>query len=38
MDREGTLEALRRAVALGAGEEVRELIEQALAIEPSLAG
>jgi tetratricopeptide (TPR) repeat protein len=37
MDREGTLEALRRAVALGAGEDVRELIRQALAIEPSVA-
>jgi hypothetical protein len=34
LDREGTLEALRRAVALGAGEEVRELIAQALALEP----
>jgi tetratricopeptide (TPR) repeat protein len=38
VDREGTLEALRRAVALGAGEDVRELIVQALALEPSLAG
>jgi tetratricopeptide (TPR) repeat protein len=38
VDREGTLEALRRAMALGAGEDVRELIVQALAIEPSLAG
>ncbi len=37
MDREGTLEALRRATALGAGEEVRELIIQALALEPKLA-
>jgi tetratricopeptide (TPR) repeat protein len=37
MDREGTLEALRRATALGAGEDVRELILQALAIEPSIA-
>jgi hypothetical protein len=36
-DREGTLEALRRAIALGAGEEVRELIAQALALEPKLA-
>jgi tetratricopeptide (TPR) repeat protein len=36
-DREGTLEALRRAMALGAGEEVRELIVQALALEPKLA-
>jgi tetratricopeptide (TPR) repeat protein len=38
MDREGTLEALRKAMALGAGEEVRELMLQALAIEPSMAG
>ena len=37
MDREGTLEALRRATALGAGEDVRELISQALALEPRLA-
>ena len=37
MDREGTLQALRRATALGAGEDVRELILQALAIEPSIA-
>jgi tetratricopeptide (TPR) repeat protein len=37
MDREGALSALRRATALGAGEEVRELIVQALAIEPGLA-
>jgi tetratricopeptide (TPR) repeat protein len=37
MDREGTLEALRRAAALGAGEEVRELILQALALEPRMA-
>ena len=35
MDREGALEALRRALALGAGEEVRELIVQALALEPT---
>jgi hypothetical protein len=34
-DREGALDALRRATALGAGGEVRELIEQALALEPS---
>jgi hypothetical protein len=38
MDREGALEALRRALALGAGKEVHGLVEQALAIEPSLAG
>ncbi len=36
MDREGALNALRRALALGAGEEVRELVVQALAIEPSV--
>jgi hypothetical protein len=38
MDREGALNALRRALALGAGEEVNELVVQALAIEPSVAG
>jgi len=38
MDREGALEAFRRAIALGAGEELNGLVEQALAIEPSLAG
>jgi tetratricopeptide (TPR) repeat protein len=37
LDREGTLEALRRAVALGGGDEVRELITQALALEPQVA-
>ncbi len=37
VDREGTLEALRRAMALGAGEDVRELIAQALALEPQVA-
>jgi hypothetical protein len=37
MDREGALEAFRRALALGAGEEVRDLVIEALAIEPSLA-
>ncbi len=37
LDREGALEALRRALALGAGEEVRELVIQALALEPRLA-
>jgi hypothetical protein len=36
MDREGALGALRRALALGAGEEVHELVVQALAIEPSV--
>jgi hypothetical protein len=38
MDREGALEAFRRAIALGAGEELNGLVAQALAIEPSLAG
>jgi Tetratricopeptide repeat len=37
LDREGALEALRRAMALGAGGDVRELIVQALAIEPGVA-
>src|SRR6202049_1432164 len=32
MDREGALEALRRALALGANEEARELLAQALAM------
>jgi hypothetical protein len=35
-DREGTLEALRRAMALGASEDVRELMLQALVLEPRL--
>jgi hypothetical protein len=38
LDREGALEAFRRAMALGAGADVRELIAQALALEPSVAG
>ncbi len=38
MDREGALSALRRASALGAGGEVREMIRQALALEPQMAG
>ena len=38
MDREGALRALERAIALGAGGEVRDLIAQALALEPSIAG
>jgi tetratricopeptide (TPR) repeat protein len=38
LDREGALEALRRAMALGAGTDVRDLIVQALALEPSIAG
>jgi hypothetical protein len=37
MDREGALEALRRALALGADGEVHELVAQALAIEPKVA-
>src|SRR6267378_3177193 len=37
MDREGALGALKRALALGAGEDVRELVVQALAIEPRAA-
>src|SRR5438132_1835180 len=37
MDREGALNALRRALALGAGDEVHALVVQALAIEPSVA-
>jgi tetratricopeptide (TPR) repeat protein len=35
LDREGALQALGRASELGAGESVREPIEQALALEPS---
>jgi tetratricopeptide (TPR) repeat protein len=37
VDREGSLEALRRALSLGAGDDVRALVEQALALEPRLA-
>jgi hypothetical protein len=37
MDREGALSALKRALALGAGEEVHDLVAQALALEPSVA-
>ncbi len=37
LDREGSLDAFRRALALGAGEEVRSLVEQALALEPKIA-
>jgi tetratricopeptide (TPR) repeat protein len=36
-DREGSLRALERALSLGAGEEVRALLAQALAMEPSVA-
>jgi tetratricopeptide (TPR) repeat protein len=37
LDREGALDALRRAMALGAGADARDLIVQALALEPSVA-
>ncbi|MCW3031055.1 MAG: hypothetical protein JWM66_1188, partial [Solirubrobacterales bacterium] len=37
VDREGALDALRRASALGGGEGVGELIAQALALEPQVA-
>src|SRR5271163_2965369 len=37
MDREGALKALKRALALGATEDLQELIETALAIEPTVA-
>jgi hypothetical protein len=37
MDREGALQALRRALALGAEGDVHELVIQALAIEPQAA-
>jgi tetratricopeptide (TPR) repeat protein len=37
VDREGALGALERALALGAGSDVRELVAQALALEPRLA-
>jgi tetratricopeptide (TPR) repeat protein len=33
-DREGALDAFRRATELGGGDHLRELIEQALALEP----
>ena len=36
-DREGALKALERALALGAGQDVRDLLAEALAIEPSVA-
>src|SRR5262249_57724816 len=35
LDREGSLAALRRALELGAGGDARELLTQALALEPS---
>src|SRR5271167_3860486 len=37
MDREGALKALERALSLGAGEDVKDLLMQALAIEPTVA-
>jgi tetratricopeptide (TPR) repeat protein len=37
-DREGALEAFRRAISLGAAAAVEDLIEQALALEPRSAG
>jgi cytochrome c-type biogenesis protein CcmH/NrfG len=37
LDREGALAALRRASSLGGGGEVREMIAQALALEPQFA-
>jgi tetratricopeptide (TPR) repeat protein len=37
MDREGALEAFRRALKLGADGEVHDLIAQALTIEPTIA-
>ncbi|HEX4437679.1 MAG TPA: tetratricopeptide repeat protein [Solirubrobacteraceae bacterium] len=37
MDREGALEALRKAISLGARGEIDELVERALAIEPTVA-
>jgi len=36
-DREGSLEAFRRALSLGATDDLRELIDQALALEPAAA-
>jgi hypothetical protein len=37
LDREGALDAFRRALALGAREQVDDLVVQALAMEPSVA-
>jgi tetratricopeptide (TPR) repeat protein len=37
LDREGALQALRRATSLETSDELRELIEQALALEPGMA-
>ena len=36
VDREGALEAFRKALALGGGGEISDLIAQALALEPSV--
>jgi tetratricopeptide (TPR) repeat protein len=38
MDREGALSALRHAISLGAGEDVGDLVAQALALEPRAPG
>jgi len=38
MDREGALSALRKAISLGAGDEVAGLVAEALALEPAPAG
>src|SRR5437660_9416906 len=37
-DREQAIRALERALALGAGEQARSLLEEALALEPTVAG
>jgi len=37
LDREGALKALERALALGANDQARELLAQALALEPRVA-
>jgi tetratricopeptide (TPR) repeat protein len=37
LDREGALEALERALSLGAGADVKALLVQALALEPKAA-
>jgi hypothetical protein len=34
LDREGALSAFRKAISLGAGDEISELVSQALALEP----
>ncbi len=38
LDREGALSALRQALSLGAGEDVAELVAEALALEPRAPG